>query len=529
MKVKTLMFSILMLPFLIKITLACEVTKITGGCDRCTTTFFGTILEGIGCSEILVPKKSPGSESIVVLEGSTYLYGPRPLAFPCILSPCEDPSLFDKNNIIKGYMRSMPDITYGCSNVSQQFGCYPLEGEQATMYRGPNCEVMAESKVGKETIIHSSQSMFTSRTYVAKCNGDVVERAFYVEEIFVIPGNVEAKCLFTECTEKYKGRCSEACGGDLGCSKVFPNSIGCCDEYCKSYCLCNEQCKAEKVNWNDVFYVKYIVNGVEVEAKGSEVIYRAGPGQELHIKVLIDVRDDYKGRLNLNEEKIKIVKIVACKPEIIGEYEIGREITLPTIKFPKYGWYTGESSSEESFSCTDVIKFIPSIVKESPIGPYERKIETYVGESELGTRYLYTSLSLPALKITPVVEAAICSRLKMQEREYVVLSNRSTLYDPGWELWNKCCKDGIIDISLVGIENVIETDEKGVTKESGYRFKFKVKDNRDPICEELFGKWELDITANYTSYIKPLQRGNNALSYEVELRPRIFSLEYVKS
>ena len=63
-------------------------------------------------------------------------------------------------------------------------------------------------------------------------------------------------------------------------------------------------------------------------------------------------------------------------------------------------------------------------------------------------------------------------------------------------------------------------------EKSGYNFIFKVKDNRDPICEKIFGEWELYVNARHTSYIKPLDRGANSLEVEVEILPGIFVKGY---
>jgi hypothetical protein len=500
-KVKILVLLIIVFLHSAQISIACEVSRTTGGGSPCTSTFG----PGQGCADVFLPKPSPSSDSILVLEEFGYVNKSSFSLFCGYYTACLASGLLSKDTI-EGY-----GSYWGPGRGSEPIRI--IDFKQTAVYKGPECELVIK---GRKEIQEVEDKDFME--YVPSCSGSTIEKAFCLRRGF---GDLWLPVL-GDCTDRYKGRCSEVCGGERGCMGVFPKSIGCCDDYCTHYCLCNENCRAESVNWKDVFKVVYIINGVEFEAK-DDITYYAGPNQKLNIKVRVDIRDEYKNKINLQEERIKIEMWKFGDGELLdGEYKIGDEIVLPPISLSNYG-YSCRYDEVPGFSYSDGIEIIPSIVKETPMGPYGRKLGARIFFTSAG-QHLEIDFPLQSLKIAPALGKyeLPCSKIEIEGKQYVTLLNRTVLYDPNWEIWNKCCRDEIIDFSLINVEKVERTNENGVTEESGYKFTFKVKDNRDSICEDLFGKWEFNVFARYTSYINPLLMGSNSLKYEVEVYPGIY-------
>ena len=506
-KILLLLTSILF-QYLTQFSVACEIEAIVGGGYPCDTS-------GRSCAEIFLPKKSPASDGMIVLRHLGYVYK-SPFAIFCGYTVCLAGWAVSKEAVY-GYLNPRVDLEWSSGGIG-------VDWKKTVVYTGPNCDLVISGK--RESVAYENDAnpnAYTIIDYVPSCKGNVIERAFCLAEkrrpvLQVLSGIPLSLPILKDCTDRYKDRCSVVCGGDGGCLGVFPNSIGCCDDYCVHFCMCDGECKVWRVNWKDLFKVVYIINGVEFEAK-DDITYYAGPSQNIDIRMRVEVREEYKNRIKLEEEEVEVVIERGGERKIIERgKKFGEEIIL-SFSMDEYGWIVGEPEDLSK----PLIRIIPSITKKTPIGPYGRKIVNREVYDMYGV-YVTVSLPLQSLAISPVVGKyqLVCSKIELGDKQYVVLPNRSVLYDPNWELWNKCCRDEIINISLESVEKIEAINKDGVTEESEYAFTFKVKDNRDPICEKIFGEWELYINARYTSYIKPLERGANSLEVEVKILPGIF-------
>jgi hypothetical protein len=271
-------------------------------------------------------------------------------------------------------------------------------------------------------------------------------------------------------------------------------------------CLCNEECKAEKVDWKDVFKVTYIVNGIPIEVKES-ITYGVAQNENLNIKVKVDVSDKFKDKFIPHDEKVGIAIDGGCRnKKVLGEYNIGDEILID-IKAPKY------------YEAMYEFSIIPAIIRKTYVGGRGRKLEIELHQPTRdipsSCQWIHIDLPLPYLTIK-FSQNPPCSQVKIGNKNFTTLLNGTLLYDPNGDIWNKCCRDNIISIEKIEEKQISEE------KESGVIMKLKIKDNRDPICEDLFGKWTLDIHRKGESSVNQLKTGKNEFQLKATIYPKVW-------
>ena len=474
------------------ISTACEYEFHIGVTDDVCTGQYG---RGRTCGEVYIPKPSQSSDRTRIFDGLGYVYESWILSNLCrYLTTC--PTQSGGNKIIgsvKTYLKEefKPGIIYG-TNIDEHY---------MAIYIGPNCnEIARGSRETRWMPVEIGSRTYDGIKYIPECKGKTIDRAFCTEG--TLPGYLPVKWvpIFEDCTKNYKGQCSASCGGDNGCIGAYPKSIGYCDEYGMVPCLCNEECKAEKVDWKDVFKVTYTINGIPIEVKES-TSYGVAQNEKLNIKVKVDVSDKFKDKFIPHDEKVGIAIDGGCRnKKVLGEYNIGDEIPID-IKAPEY------------YEAMYEISIIPAIIRKTYVGKNARKLE--IGLHQFQCQWMHIDLPLPSLTIE-FSRNPPCSQVKIGNKNFTILLNGTLLYDPDLEVWNKCCRDNIISIEKIEEKQISEE------KESGVIMKFKIKDNRDPICEDLFGKWILDIHRKGEASVNQLKTGENEFQLKTTIYPKVW-------
>jgi len=233
---------------------------------------------------------------------------------------------------------------------------------------------------------------------------------------------------------------------------MYPNSIGSCSNNQNLYeaCLCNENCQPERVDWSDVFTVTYTINGLQLKTNKEDIKYYCSG--DIEVKVRVDINDKFKDKLNTDGV---IIEFPAYN--LIGE--VGKEV----------GNIGEEKTLKIKCDCFN--------------NPIITPIITHI------TFFGNISIPLPKLRMIGYCGDKItCKKYTSAGKNFVILSNGSSLYDPDLEIWNKCCRDGIIEIKVNDVKSEL-FDSVYNNKGLFYRFNITIKDNRDSICEDLFGKW----------------------------------------
>jgi hypothetical protein len=467
---------------------ACEFDFIDGVAGECTTIVWGKTVVGVRCTAIYGVKPNLIDTPLIVSSLGKVL-DVRCLPFEaCHLGPAA--TRFQPSPVWKiGYLGK-----WECTH-SFYTGGIPIDMKAAAIYTGPNCE---ERIKGKWDYFYTPYVEI-----IASCNGPESKSVWCLDCIKCL----EPSCHMEDCTLNYGGLCIENCGSSPECHGVVPKSLGARYEFPGHYkpYLCNENCQPENVNLEEMFDVTYIINGMPIKADKNGVTYTCGD-EILDVKVKVEINEKYKSEFVPHGEKVTT--------NLNGTMvDFGEEITLPKIVCRPHTEVREPSlyTLGNFIWCTREVVIAPYIVKEmryKTISSYEP---------------LMAKFPLPGLTINynfPGVN--ICSRYTSGGKNFVILKNGSSLYDPNDEIWNKCCRDGIIDISLIEVNQVDETNEKGITEKSGFNFTFKVKDNRDPVCQDLFGKWELNIYRIESCSINPLKLGENPFECEDRLEPLIY-------
>jgi len=165
------------------------------------------------------------------------------------------------------------------------------------------------------------------------------------------------------------------------------------------------------------------------------------------------------------------------------------------------------------------ISIIPAIIRKTYVGKNARKLEIGLHQPTRdlpsSCQWMHIDLPLPSLTIE-FSRNPPCSQVKIGNKNFTILLNGTLLYDPDLEVWNKCCRDNIISIEKIEEKQISEE------KESGVIMKFKIKDNRDPICEDLFGKWILDIHRKGEASVNQLKTGENEFQLKTTIYPKVW-------
>jgi len=503
--ISVVFYSIFALLYLSK---ACDYEFHIGVTDNICIGQYG---KGRSCGEVYIPKPSQSSRHTRIFDALGYVYESSVLSFLCRYSITTCPTQSGGNKIIgsvRTYLKEefKTGVVYS-SNIDDHY---------MAIYTGPSCNEIARGSretrwvpviIGdKEKIVYH---IWSGIEYIPECEGKTINKAFCVERALPsvdLYSSITWVPLFEDCTSDYKGECSAVCGGDVGCIGAHPKSTGYCDESGMIPCLCNEECRTEKVDWTDVFEVTYTINGIPIKVKESST-YSVAQNEKLNIKVKVDVSDKFKDKFIPHDEKLGIVIDGGCRDKkLLGEYNIGDEIPI-NVETPKY------------YDPMYEISIIPAIVREKFVGKYGRKLKIEVHQPTRDVpsacQWIHIDLPLPSLTIK-FSQNPPCSRVKIGDNNFTTLLNGTLLYDPDGDIWNKCCRDNIISIEKIE-EKKIEEE-----KESGVIMKLKIKDNRDPICEDLFGKWTLDIHRKGESSVNQLKTGKNEFQLKTTIYPKVW-------
>jgi hypothetical protein len=502
-----------------KIVISCDVTKLTGFLDVCDTG------SGVGvlCGAAYIPK--PVLEDCAAELIKPLFMMPVNLCFPtfnlgveCISLSTEKSFLENLGSLVKFFIFetasiatnflignkyystiayygafSLTNLGYSEHSINKELIVDP--SKNMDIYIGPNCELAAANAIEHPVSYSYLSELAKEKNHPMikyyNCSKDpdkpIIDKAVCLDKMSIY-WNTPWRTI--KCDEEYKNRCAVGCGAFRGCDLMYPNSIGSCSNNQDLYeaCLCNENCQPERVDWRDVFTVTYTINGLQLKTNKEDIKYYYSSG-DIEVKVRVDVNDKFKDKLNTDG--------------IIIEF-----YPFSTI---------GNIGEEKTFK----LKFDPSqdpiiTLLQSRLTPIVKRV-TFFG-----------NINIPLPKLQIIVyrgEKIICKKYTSAGKNFVILSNGSSLYDPDLEIWNKCCRDGIIEIKVNDVKSELLDrvyNNYRFSVYNNYRFNITIKDNRDPICEDLFGKWEISLSKIFKEEKSILKNGWNQFESNLTLIPEIW-------
>jgi hypothetical protein len=358
------------------------------------------------------------------------------------------------------------------------------------VYSGGNCELIVKN--GKSPSV-AFRGMDLAYFSCSPSSSGAIEKAACKKPVYESSQLPE----YYDCTEKYGGKCAYECGASIACHLFSKNSIGTCTDYWLGYeaCLCNENCQPERVEWGDIFTVSYIVNGIQLGTTKETITYYCGD-EDVEVRVRVDVSDKFKNKFNTEGAVVSIDVATIRRGDFDAhasyETQLGRETTL-------------------KLRCGQYEKYIWNIL---------HIITPTVTKTTLSGRNLI--IALPAkLRLTYGQDTTSpCTTYSLQGKNFVVLANGSSLYDPDLEIWNKCCRDGVIEVEVEKMERQEGSWAFGLPIVT-YLYNITVKDNRDQTCENLFGTFDLSINTELREEKIPLKSGENQFESNARILPSI--------